>query len=99
MKEHHLSVFHPGGGQCPRSLPIVQIDRERFFVDRRLRELRHVAKPWESLPLSEIEMGLILAAVETEKNGQLHPTLGNIRLYDPESGDTIAFVSAGKKPT
>ena len=99
MRERHLSVVHPGGGLCPHSLPIVRIDDEDFYVDQRLCELRNFRRPWESLPLSEIEMALILAAIETEDNGQLHPILENIRLYDPETGDTIAFVSAKKKKT
>ena len=97
MKERHLSVVHTGGGQCPYCLPIVQIDDERFYVDRRLYELRNVAKPWESLPLSDTEMGLILSVIQTVENGQLYPILENIRLYDSGTGDTIAFVSFGKK--
>jgi hypothetical protein len=35
----------------PRMLPVVKIDGKLYFVDQRLRELRHVQNPHERLPI------------------------------------------------
>lgn len=40
----------------PRRLSILEKDGERYFVDERLGELRHVERPWESRPIS-VECG------------------------------------------
>ena len=40
---------------CPKRLPVVQYQGKRYFVDLRLRELRQISRPIQSVPFASTD--------------------------------------------
>lgn len=51
------------------TLPTIQLFDETYFVDKRLREMRNIKDPHDSISFDDFETSLKLAAINIRQNG------------------------------